>query len=107
MKKALALVLALVLALSLGVSAFAALTVVTLSPAPVAGTALKPVTALPELNDDNEVVLVAGEGETYYVQLNRKDYKDVAVSATGAVSAKVVKYDPTVYAPVDSIPYCC
>ena len=104
MKKALALVLALVLALSLGVSAFA-LTLVPLSPAPVAGTALKPVTALPALDKDNEVVLLAGAGETYYVQLDRKDYKDVAVSATGAVSAKVVKYDPTVYAPVDSIPY--
>ena len=104
MKKALALVLALVLALSLGVSAFA-LTLVPLSPAPVAGTALKPVTALPALDKDNEVVLLAGAGWTYYVQLDNKDYKDVAVSAAGAVSAKVVKYDPTVYAPVDTIPY--
>ena len=103
MKKALALVLALVLALSLGVSAFA-LTLVPLEKAPVYGSAPIPVKEL-KFDADGESVVIAGEGGTYYVQLDKEDYKNVTVSASGAVSAKVVEYDPAKFADVATIRY--
>ena len=103
MKKALALVFALVLALSLSVSAFA-LQLVELEKAPVYGSAPIPVKEL-AFDEDGESVVIAGEGGTYYVQLDKEDYKNVTVSASGAVSAKVVEYDPAKFADVASIRY--
>ena len=97
MKKALALVLALVLALSMAVSAFAA-TLTELAPdlVPDATTTRKTLNTI-ALNDE-ENVFIAGKGGTYYVVLPLANtYKDVVVTANGAVSAKVVEYDPEVY----------
>ncbi len=102
MKKALALVLALVLALSLGVSAFA-LTLVPLKPATSGSSSLIPINDIEFV--DGESVVIAGEGGTYYVKLDDEPYKNVSVSATGSVSAKVVEYDPTKFEPVDEIAY--
>ncbi len=102
MKKALALVLALVLALSMAVSAFAAtlddLTV--LKPVKPAAPGLKPLNTI-DLEDKTEAVAIAGEGGTYYVVLDfAYMYKNVTVTANGAISAKVVEYDPDVYEPI-------
>ena len=100
MKKALALVLALVLALSMAVSAFAA-TLTELAPdlVPDATTTRKTLNTI-ALNDE-ENVFIAGKGGTYYVVLPLANtYKDVVVTANGAISAKLVNYDPTVYAPI-------
>ena len=104
MKKALALVLALVLALSLGVSAFATLSLVELEKDPVYGPSLKKVNEI-SFNEDDEAVLLAAAGKSYYVQLDKDTYKNIEVVGTGAVSAKVVKYDPTVYGKTESIRY--
>ncbi|MBR2040913.1 MAG: hypothetical protein IJ945_00855 [Oscillospiraceae bacterium] len=86
MKKALALVLALVLALSMAVSAFG---LVELKPAPVAGTATIDVPVI-DVHDE----LYTHVDGYYYIALDAKDYKDVAVSTTGNLTAEVVKYDP-------------
>jgi len=99
MKKALALVLALVLALSMAVSAFAA-DLVELKPA-VVPDKVTPLKVLNTIDLDANKVVIAGEGGTYYVVLDlSKEYKDVVVTANGAISAKLVNYDPTVYAPI-------
>lgn len=87
MKKALALVLALVLALSMAVSAFA---LVVLEPVPSTGAKL-PVVKIEDLPSQ---YLYADEAGTYYIALDDKEYKDVAVSANGLVSAELVTYDP-------------
>ena len=109
MKKALALVLALVLALSLSVSAFAALSLVELKPASSSSTDKIKVTELTAEVDDNVYYLLAGEGGTYYVKLadleDGKKYKDVTVSATGAVAAEVVDYDPAKFEDIDEVRY--
>ncbi|MBQ7938561.1 MAG: hypothetical protein IJ283_08755 [Oscillospiraceae bacterium] len=101
MKKALALVLALVLALSMAVSAFAA-TLTELKPAvvPDATTKLKTLNTIALSDPTGKVAneFIAGEGGTYYVVLDfTKEYKDVVVTANGAVSAKLVEFDPEVY----------
>ena len=101
MKKALALVLALVLALSMAVSAFAA-TLTELKPAvvPDATTKLKTLNTIALSDPTGKVAneFIAGKGGTYYVVLDfNKEYKDVVVTANGAVSAKLVEFDPEVY----------
>ncbi len=96
MKKALALVLALVLALSLGVSAFA-LTLVPLVPESGSSASVVDISKyqLTDWDSDNEVYLVSAKGGTFYLKLDGdKEYKDIAVSGTGIVSAKLVDYDP-------------
>ncbi|MBQ7938562.1 MAG: hypothetical protein IJ283_08760 [Oscillospiraceae bacterium] len=104
MKKALALVLALVLALSMAVSAFAA-TLVELTPA-VVPDEVTPLKKLNRIDLVNDAVVIAGEGGTYYVILDLdKEYKDVVVTANGAISAKLINYDPTVYEPIDGVTY--
>ena len=100
MKKALALVLALVLALSMAVSAFA-LTLDLIPLAPVED----PETKLIKLNtivlNDADETLVANKGGVYHVVIeNAELYKDIAVSGNGIVSAKLVEFDPEVYASI-------
>jgi len=102
MKKALALVLALVLALSMAVSAFALdlkLDLIPLKPVE------KPGTDLIELNkivlNDAGATLVVSKGGVYHVIIeNAELYKDIAVSGNGIVSAKLVEFDPEVYASI-------
>ncbi len=96
MKKALALVLALVLALSLGVSAFA-LNLVELDKNEDTDSA-----PLIDLSDElgtykDTVYRADAEGGVYYLRIEAdgKELKDISVSATGIVSAEVVKYDPS------------
>ncbi|MGN0628687.1 MAG: hypothetical protein ACI4IW_03555 [Oscillospiraceae bacterium] len=106
MKKALALVLALVLALSLGVSAFALDGIVVLNPAP-SGSSDPIRVDLISFEENPTVVLYAGDFENYpdpdvyYFAVGPHDaeavLEDVAVTANGAVSAKVFDYDPAKY----------
>ena len=91
MKKALALVLALVLALSMAVSAFAAV-LVELKPAP-AGKSDEIEVPVVDAFDEAHIYYTSKAG-TYYIALDNQDYKDVAVSTNGVLSAEVVKYDP-------------
>ena len=101
MKKALALVLALVLALSLGVSAFA-LDLVELKPVTPAGSYKDTLEDLSAFGHGLEKTYRApAEGGEYYFELNAKDengvvreLKNIEVTATGAVSAEIVKYNP-------------
>ena len=103
MKKALALVLALVLALSMAVSAFAVtIDDLTVLEPVTPETKLKPLTYI----DLDQKVVIAGKGGTFYVTLPLDgEYKDVVVTANGAVSAKLINYDPTVYEPIDGVTY--
>ena len=98
MKKALALVLALVLALSMGVVALADVTnIIELAPAPAGSTGPK-VVNLVELDAEN-VLRVYG-GDKYYIGVEAPagtEYQDLTVTATGAVSAKVLEFDPAKY----------
>lgn len=91
MKKALALVLALVLALSMAVSAFG-LNLVILDKDPVAANGAKPVV----LSDayDEAIVNYTTSAGTYYIALEDVPYTDVKVSATGAVTAELVAFNP-------------
>ena len=96
MKKALALVLALVLALSLGVSAFA-LDLVELKPVTPAGSYKDTLEDLSKFGYGLEKTYRApAEGGEYYFELNAdgKPLKNIEVTATGAVSAEIVKYNP-------------
>ncbi|MBQ7123187.1 MAG: hypothetical protein IJO01_01055 [Oscillospiraceae bacterium] len=91
MKKALALVLALVLALSMAVSAFAA-ELVVLKPADKDADDKLVIDVVD--GKDETVLYTLGEKATYYIALANEEYKDVAVSTNGVVSAELVKYDP-------------
>ncbi|MGN0628607.1 MAG: hypothetical protein ACI4IW_03145, partial [Oscillospiraceae bacterium] len=109
MKKALALVLALVLALSLGVSAFA-LELVKVDLAPASGSKATVVDISKEvyqLSEDaayKDVYLVGPEGGVFYITLDGdKEYKDIEVSGTGIVSAKLVDYDPEKFTGAETI----
>ncbi|MGN0628689.1 MAG: hypothetical protein ACI4IW_03565, partial [Oscillospiraceae bacterium] len=96
MKKALALVLALVLALSLGVSAFA-LDLVELKPVTTAGSYKDTLEDLSAFGYDlKNTYRAPAEGGEFYFELDAdgKDLKNIEVTATGAVSAEIVKYNP-------------
>lgn len=103
MKKILSLVLAVVMAFSLGVSAFAAPIVLE----PVKDVVIEPIVlkSLP-LTNVNESILTAGEGGTYYIMLDPTiNYKNITVSANGAVSARMVEYNAKTFAPIPGITY--
>ncbi len=107
MKKALALVLALVLALSLGVSAFA-LTLVPVTEDEKDSATLIDISKYQLTDTDADeygkaVYLAGPDGGTYYVKLDgTNEYKDITVSGTGIVSAKVVKYDTSKMTGIDT-----
>ncbi|MBR3935610.1 MAG: hypothetical protein IKJ57_03585, partial [Oscillospiraceae bacterium] len=106
MKKALALVLALVLALSMGVSAFALdLVEVVLKPATPASAEIIDITEY-QLGTDADYgtkYLVGPKGGVYYITLDgSKEFKNIELSATGMVTAKVLDYDPESYTGADT-----
>lgn len=104
MKKILSLVLAVVMAFSLGVSAFAA-DLIELKPAPEVKNELIALNML-ELNADNESIVMAGKGGTYYLMLDPTiNYTGVTITASGNVAAKVVEYDATKYEAIPGLTY--
>lgn len=104
MKKILSLVLAVVMVFSLGVSAFAA-DLIELKPAPEVKNELIALNML-ELNADNESIVMAGKGGTYYLMLDPTiNYTGVTITASGNVAAKVVEYDATKYKAIPGLTY--
>lgn len=107
MKKILALILSLLMVFSLGMAAFG-LDLVELEPVVGKEPELAKLERL-ELNYDAEegyFHVRVGKGSTYYIMLDpSNDYKDIKVTGNGAVSAKILKYDPEVYEPIDDVYY--
>lgn len=103
MKKILSFVLAVVMAFSLGVSAIAA--PIELKPAPEVKNELIELNML-ELNADNESIVMAGKGGTYYLMLDPTvNYTNVSVTASGNVDASIVAYDAEKYEAIPGLTY--
>ena len=103
MKKILSFVLAAVMAFSLGVSAIAA--PIELKPAPEVKNELIELNML-ELNADNESIVMAGKGGTYYLMLDPTvNYTNVSVIASGNVDASIVAYDAEKYEAIPGLTY--
>ena len=103
MKKILSFVLAAVMAFSLGVSAIAA--PIELKPAPEVKNELIELNML-ELNADNESIVMAGKGGTYYLMLDPTvNYTNVSVTASGNVDASIVAYDAEKYEAIPGLTY--
>ena len=103
MKKILSFVLAVVMAFSLGASAIAA--PIELKPAPEVKNELIELNML-ELNADNESIVMAGKGGTYYLMLDPTvNYTNVSVTASGNVDASIVAYDAEKYEAIPGLTY--
>lgn len=103
MKKILSFVLAVVMAFSLGVSAIAA--PIELKPAPEVKNELIELNML-ELNGDNESIVMAGKGGTYYLMLDPTvNYTNVSVTASGNVDASIVAYNAEKYKAIPGLTY--
>ena len=103
MKKILSFVLAVVMVFSLGVSAIAA--PIELKPAPEVKNELIELNML-ELNADNESIVMAGKGGTYYLMLDPTvNYTNVSVTASGNVDASIVAYDAEKYEAIPGLTY--
>lgn len=103
MKKILSFILAMVMAFSMGISAIAA--PIELKPAPEVKNELIKLNML-ELNEDNESIVMAGKGGTYYLMLDPTiNYSGVSVSASGNVDASIVAYDAEKYEAIPGLTY--
>jgi hypothetical protein len=103
MKKLVSILLALVMVLGLAVTSFATVVLEPVKPE------VEELMELPQLvfDDKNESVFTAGEGGTYYVMLDPAiEYKNLTVTGSGCVAAKVFKYDPEKHAALEGITYC-
>lgn len=105
MKKIISLILAFVMIASLSVISFADRKGVILLPVEPDEKELIVLDPL-EFTDENESVFVAGKGGTFYVMFDPEiEYTKVKVEASGCVTAKIIDYDPTIYAPIEGITY--
>lgn len=103
MKRIISMLLALVMVLGLAVTSYAGTIVLE----PVKDVVVEPIVleSLP-LSDVNESIFTAGEGGTYYIMLDPAiNYKNITVTASGAVSARMVDYDAKTFAPIPGITY--
>ena len=103
MKRIISMLLALVMVLGLAVTSYAGTIVLQ----PVKDVVVEPIVleSLP-LSDVNESIFTAGEGGTYYIMLDPAiNYKNITVTASGAVSARMVDYDAKTFAPIPGITY--
>lgn len=104
MKKIISLILAFIMIMSLGVMSFA-VNAVKLTPVEPDTKELIVLDPL-EMTGENESIFIAGEGGTFFVMLDTNiEYTKMTVEATGCVTAKVVEYDPEIYAPIDGLTY--
>lgn len=103
MKKFISILLALMMVFSVAVTSYAN----TIALEPVKDVVVEPIVleSLP-LSDVNESVFTAGEGGTYYIMLDPAiNYKNITVTASGAVSARMVEYNPKTFAPIPGVTY--